>query len=243
MDIKKLIALLTSLRVSICLLSCTLLLLFAGALVMPVREEFRTIHSAPLFQWILNQPLSITWWLWGTFPVIVLLTINTISCSIESLVKKSSLGQWLLKVSPQIIHLGFLFILLAHLMSSMSGFKGMAVAGQGTSLSLPNGATLLVKGIAISVDPQGYIRDWAVDVEYTSEGTSLAQARLMPNRPSFHGGIGVYVKDIQAFPERAVLLEISREPGAPWALAGGILFMAGTLTLLVLKMRREARPL
>jgi cytochrome c biogenesis protein ResB len=36
-----------------------------------------------------------------------------------------------------------------------------------------------------------------------------------------------------------VLLEVSREPGAVWALVGGILFMTGTIALLVLKMKRE----
>jgi hypothetical protein len=55
----------------------------------------------------------------------------------------------------------------------------------------------------------------------------------------FHRGVGVYVKDLRAFPHKMVLLEVSREPGAIWALGGSILFMTGTIALLMLKMKRE----
>jgi len=61
----------------------------------------------------------------------------------------------------------------------------------------------------------------------------------LPNKPVFHKGVGVYVKDLRAYPNKMVLLEVSREPGAIWALLGGILFMTGTIALLVFKMKRE----
>jgi len=51
-------------------------------------------------------------------------------------------------------------------------------------------------------------------------------------------GFNINVKDLQAYPE-AVLLQVSREPGAAWALAGGILFMVGILALIALKMKME----
>jgi cytochrome c biogenesis protein ResB len=35
------------------------------------------------------------------------------------------------------------------------------------------------------------------------------------------------------------MIEVSKEPGAPWALVGGILFMLGMVTLLFLKIRQE----
>jgi hypothetical protein len=53
----------------------------------------------------------------------------------------------------------------------------------------------------------------------------------------------VYVRDLRAFPERIVLLEISREPGVIWALIGSVLFVLGSVTLIVLKARKESPSL
>jgi cytochrome c biogenesis protein ResB len=148
-------------------------------------------------------------------------------------------SQWLLIISPQVIHIGFLFILLAHLMSAISGFKGVTAAREGTVLELPGGMAVGIGPITVSLDSYGYIRDWAVDIEYVAGGKVVRHDRLKPNTPSFFEGLGIYVKDLRAFPDRAVLLELSREPGALWALIGGILFTVGTVTLLVVKMKRE----
>ena len=68
----------------------------------------------------------------------------------------------------------------------------------------------------------------------------IKEDSLSPNSPSFYKGLGIYLKDIQPYPLKAVLLEVSKEPGAAWALVGGILFMLGTITLLILKIKRES---
>jgi len=44
---------------------------------------------------------------------------------------------------------------------------------------------------------------------------------------------------VKVAPFPVAMIEVSREPGAPWALAGGILFIAGMVTLLFLKIRQE----
>jgi cytochrome c biogenesis protein ResB len=130
-------------------------------------------------------------------------------------------------------------MLIAHLSSAVGGFKTFAVAAEGTPLEMPDNSVLQIKGIAISFDSYGYLYDWAVDVEYWDNGQVLKKERLMPNKPVFHKGVGVYVKDLRAYPNKMVLLEVSREPGAIWALVGSILFMTGTIALLVFKMKRE----
>lgn len=60
--------------------------------------------------------------------------------------------------------------------------------------------------------------------------------------------VNPWIYDFAAYNLRArplglllVLLELSREQGAFLALIGGILFMTGTVTLLMLKMKRESR--
>ena len=169
--------------------------------------------------------------------MLVLLTANTFFCSIDSILKKRQSAQWLLIIAPQVIHIGFLLILFAHFISSAGGFKGYSVAREGTMLNLPY-HTIQIDRIDISIDDAGYITDWAVDIGYLLEGRALLKDRVLPNRPSFQNGIGIYIRDIQAYPVKAILLEVSREPGALWALIGGILFMLGTVMLLMLKIRR-----
>lgn len=230
-----------SLRTALWLLCLLIIMLFAGAVIMPAHHEFQSIYSMPLFEWMKVQSSGITWWLWASVIILVLLTANTLFCSIESIMKKRKVTQWLLLISPQIIHIGFLFILLAHLLSSLGGFKGNAVAQEGTALEIAGGTVMNVKSIDLQIDPRGYLTDWSVDVEFIAGGAVMQQDRLLPNKPSLYKGLNIHVKDLQAYPFKAILLEISREPGALWALAGGIIFMAGTITLIVLKMRRSER--
>lgn len=230
---------LVSVRTSLWLVSILTLLLLAGAVIMPLREEFQSVHTVPLLLWIVGQPLSATWWLWVAIGLLGLLALNTIACSVESILRKRTVTNWLLLTAPQVIHAGFLLILFAHLMSSIGGFKGVAAVGEGAILDLPGGTSIEVRAIRLSIDTGGYLTDWTVDVAYMVSGSVVHEDRLRPNEPSFREGYGIYVKDLRAYPTRAVLLEVAREPGAVWALAGGILFTAGTALLLGLKMRRE----
>lgn len=236
MKAEYLIKFFVSLKTTVWLLCGLIALLLAGAFIMPGSPEFQTIHSMPMIEWLQEQAPGLTWWLWGTIGLLVLLTLNTLFCSIESIIKKRNLTQWLLIISPQIIHAGFLFILLGHLFSSTGGYKEFSAATEGSRIDLKNNTAVGIKAINISMDSFGYINDWVVDVEYLPDKKT---DRLMPNKPSIRDGVGIYVKDLRVFPEKAVLIEISREPGAIWALAGGILFMAGTIMLVILRMKRE----
>lgn len=239
--IRPILNLLLSLRTAIWLLCGLIVLLFAGAVVMPAHQEFQSIHAAPLIDWMEAQPFGITWWLWVSILLLVVLTANTLFCSVDSIIKKRKVTQWLLLISPQVVHIGFLFILLAHLLSSLGGFKGMAVAAEGTSLRVLDTTELHVRSIDLSIDPNGYLTDWSVSLEYRDGGAPVRQDRLLPNKPSLYKGLNIHVKDLQAFPYRAVLLEVSREPGAFWALIGGVLFMAGTIALIAVKLRRAEK--
>jgi hypothetical protein len=228
-----------SVRTAIWLLLALLLLLLFGAILMPLKKEFGTMAMVPLFQWMTGNPVGITWWLWTAVVVLSVLTANTLLCSIESIVKKRGARNWLFVISPQVIHIGFLFILLAHLLSSYGSFKAMTYVGQGTMLRLPNGLDILFRDIRADVDPAGYVEDWSADVSYFRENREVASDVIRPNDPSFEEGLGIYVRTVRMEPFPAALIEVSREPGAPWALAGGILFIVGMTTLLLLKIRRE----
>lgn len=169
-----------------------LCLLLYGSFVMPVSEEFQTLQTLPLFQWMSENSTGITWWLWAAIAVVSLLTANTLFCSIESVLKKKSARQLMLVISPQVVHIGFLFILLAHLLSGYSSFRGIAVVYENQGLRLPNGNDVLFRKINVDMDQRGYITDWTSDVEYFREGVSLGTDRIGPNSPSFEDGLGIY---------------------------------------------------
>lgn len=238
--LKKLLNFFLSLRTAIWLMLALVLMLLFGSVIMPGRPEFSSMNSMPLFDWLTENNVGITWWLYGSIALISLLTASTLICSIESLIRKQEYKRWLLIIAPQVIHIGFLFILFAHLLSSTGSFRENVAAREGSLLMLPNNLTLKVKDVSIDVNPSGYISDWAANVEYLSGSEKIREDFIKPNSPSFYRGLGIYLKDVQAYPVKAVLLEISREPGAFWALIGAVFFMVGTITLLLLKITRES---
>ena len=216
-----------------------LCLLLYGSFVMPMSEEFQALQTVPLFQWMTGNSPDITWWLWAAVTVISVLTANTLLCSIESVLRKRSARQWMLVISPQVVHIGFLFILLAHLLSGYSSFRGTAVVYENQVLRLPNGNEVLLRKINVDTDQTGYIKDWSSDVEYFREGRSLGTDRIGPNSPSFQYGLGIYIKNVQLEPYPVAFVEVSKEPGAVWAFIGGMLFMAGMTILLLFKIKKE----
>ena len=237
--LRKTMNLFLSLRTAIWLILSMLCLLFYGAIAMPLQQEFETLHKIPLFQWMIEQPARITWWLWFVLGVLALLTANTLLCSIESVFRKRESRQWLLIISPQVMHIGFLFILLAHLFSSYGGFKGTAFAYRGTVFQLPNGFEVKFDDVRADISPDGYIKDWSADISYFKDGNYQFSDIIRPNDPSLREGLGIYIKEVRIAPFPVALIEVSREPGALWALIGGILFTLGMTTLLLLKIRRE----
>lgn len=242
MDIlRKIVSFLMSLRTAIWLLLALLCILLYGSLLMPLRQEFQGLQMLPLFEWLQESPVGVTWWLWAAIGVLSLLAANTLFCSYESVIKKRGGRNLLLVLSPQVIHIGFLFVLLGHLLSSYGSYRAAGYVSQGMALRLPNGETVVFGEIRAESGPSGYITDWSAEIRYLRGGNVLKTDVIAPNNPSLREGFGIYIKTVEFRPFPVALVELSRDPGAPWALAGGMLFLAGMSTLLALKIKRE-RP-
>jgi len=228
-----------SLKTTVVLMLGLLMFFVAGALIMPVHSAFESITWVPLFEWLSEAPLSASWWLLGSLALLVALVLNTLACSIDSLIKKRSGRQWLLVIAPQIIHIGFLLMLVGHLVSGLSGYKEMFPFQEGTMVRMPGNIILKVSQIDVTLTKEGYPIDWRAAVDYIDNGKLVKSDYMAPNRPSFFRGYGAYLKQVRPYPIKAALVEITREPGAPWALGGGVVFMIGTIVLVGLKMSRE----
>ncbi len=217
-------------------------LLLCGAVVMPLSPAFGEINSMALLEWLKTAPLAASWWLWGGMAVLFVLAVNTVVCSIDSVLRKRDGRQWLLTIAPQVIHAGFVLVMIAHLASGYGGFHKYAVLTRGYGVRLDSGVEVYLKDIDYRAE-RGHMTEMSAEVlcKYPDGGVDLKT--LSPNNPSFIDGTGLYLKRVSAGPEPAAVVQFSYDPGAPWALAGGVLFLTGTVTLVVLKLKdRRGKP-
>ncbi len=129
-------------------------------------------------------------------------------------------------------------MLFAHLLSAIGASQKLVVAIEGSQLKISEDNTVMkIKDINIRLDYYGYISDWEVDIEYMTDSKTFQKDTIKPNNPSIQMGFNINVKDLRPYPREAVLIQINKEPGAFWALVGGILFMIGILTLILLKIK------
>ncbi len=158
-----------SLKTSVWLLLALIVVFFVGSYMMPAhREVFSPMNEQLLGAWMIetaaDNPWQ-TWWFFASLALLVLLTINTIVCSIQAVRGKWSRTDFLLRISPQVMHAGFLFILLAHLLGAVSGYRLSGELPEGSGATLPDNLILRLNELRVSAGPSGYPSDWAADVD------------------------------------------------------------------------------
>jgi hypothetical protein len=201
-------------------------------------EYAAAINGMPLFAWLREAPVTISWWLWVTLVLLAVLVINTVLCSSETLWSRwGKSGLWTL-VAPQLMHAGFLLIVLAHLISALGSSLTAVNVGEMNIAALPDGSKFGVASISVVTTPQG------MPVGFSSElvpnlNKPTERVTISPNHPWFLNGFGVYIKQAEAYPFKRALLEIHREPGAAMALAGAVVFTAGNVLLLYIRSKRR----
>lgn len=202
-------------------------------------EGASTINEMPLLAWLQEAPVTESWWLWLTVGLLLLLAVNTVVCSVQTVGRRYGQIRLGSLLAPQLMHLGFLLIMLAHLMSARWGQKGVMPVYEGQVIEFPDGGTAQIGRFSAIPGPMGMLADFSAELRYDQAGRSTVHT-ISPNHPFLVHGIGLYLKDLQLSPERAALVEIHREPGAVPALAGALLFTVGNIMLVIL---RRGRPL
>lgn len=230
-----------SLKTTVWTLFVLVCLFFVGSYLMPAhREVFSLMNEDILSRWagdVALKNVRYTWWLFAALAALVLLTINTISCSLQAVREKWTRVDVLLRLAPQVIHIGFLFILLAHLLGAGWGYRLSGVMPEGAYAPLPEERAVRLHQVRVETDGRGFTTGWAADVSLYENGRLVKTGTLGPNAPLFYQGTGIYVKDLNFDEGPAALMLITKDPGALWALVGGALFLLGAL-LLTLKWGR-----
>ncbi len=231
-----------SLKTTVWTLFALVCFFFIGAYMMPAhREVFLSMNDQILLRWVDNTAsgnLRHTWWFFAAFAALVLLTINTLVCSLQAVKGKWSRADFLLRISPQIVHIGFLFILLAHLLGAGWGYKLSGMMPEGAYAPLPENRALHLQKIHVTTDARGYVLDWSAEAALFENNTPVKTGTLGPNKPLLYKGVGIHLKSLNFDRGPAALLVIARDPGVVWAFAGGVLFMLGSVTLLALKWKK-----
>lgn len=231
----KLWRLLTSIEFCLVLLFLLCAAMAAGSFTLS-GEYAAAINVIPLFVWLREVPTAVSWWLWLTLVLLALLALNTVLCGTETLWLRRGRGGVSSLLAPQLIHAGFLLIVLAHLLSAAGASLQRLEVREGSLVTLPNGARIGVASIKVTSSPQGVLTGFSSQLLTDLQNYS-ALTTISPNNPWFSGGYGVYIKHAEGYPYRRALLEVHREPGAGMALAGSLLFTAGNILLLLVRSK------
>jgi len=224
--------------IELCLGLLALVCVVMGAGSFLLKGDYAAaINAVPLLVWLREVPFGVSWWLWLTVVLLALLVLNTLLCSFDTLRFRWGRGGWVSLLSPQLIHAGFLLMVLAHLMSASGGYMQQVQVVEGSVVQLPDGSRFGVTGIRVAISPMGMPVGFSSEL-MTDFRNPAGRFVVSPNHPWFSGGYGVYIKQAEDRPYRQALLEIHREPGAGMALAGALIFTVGNV-LLVWKRSRS----
>ena len=223
--LKKLYTALSSLNLGLWLMTGVMLAMAAGS--FSSASMAAGLNDMPLLVWLQRAPLSYSWWLWLCVICIAVLSLNAFVCTIEALRRKGR------SIAPHLMHAGFLLVVVAHLFSAYGGFKQQVQLVEGSTIDFPDGEKVLVERISGNYGAMGMMSAYRADLRL--KGTLHG---VQPNRPLFHEGYGIYLKEVALSPAPVALVEIHREPGAWAALLGALFFTAGNLMLLAQRKGR-----
>ncbi len=228
-----------SLKTTVWTLLALIGLFFVGSYMMPAHHDiFASMNDDLLFRWVERVgivSLQYTWWFFAAVAGLAILAINTLICSVQAVKGRWTRREFLLRISPQVIHLGFLLILLAHLLGAVWGYRVSGALPEASYARLPDGRTIHLQSVQADMNPRGMPEGWSAEVTLLDGNVQMASGTLGPNRPLLYEGVGIYMKSFELGPRPYAVLLVTKDPGALWALAGGILFTVGSLMLLILK--------
>lgn len=220
-----------SLNTTFGVLLAFIILAFIGSLSLVNNLAFFSgIDDAPLFRWLSTaNDLRKTWWIYVLIAILTVLAVNTIFCTVEGIFTKSGRRNLILKLSPQVMHIGVLFIMLGHLLTASIGFKTDLNLNKGDKKTVTEKIAVSVDDVKVKTDENGYYTDWEAKLLWFEDGQKKHESILRPVHPLYFGQFGLYLRSVAMEPEASVLIRVCRDPGALWALIGGALLSAGGL--------------
>lgn len=223
---------LLSFRTVFGLLLASMAIAVVGSLVLPYNLAFFSgIDDTALFKWLAREDnLKLTWWIYALIAAMAALGASTVACTVEALMKIRGRKNLALKLSPQVMHLGVLFVMLGHLLTASLGTKADVRLETDHKAQVTDEVSIGLKEVRSKTDEAGYETDWEARIVLFYGGSSIGEEEfLRPARPIYAGQTGFYLKSIKNGDAPSALVRVCRDPGALWALIGGSLVAAGGL--------------
>lgn len=206
-----------------------IVLTFIGSIMLPNNlAYFSGIDDTPLFRWLSeSDDYMLTWWIYAIILMLALLALSTIFCTVDGLLKKVSGRNLILKLSPQIMHIGVLFIMLGHLLTASIGFKTDVLVKKGEGKTVAENIGVYFEDIKVETDRWGYDTMWEAKLWWLEDRKKVREVLLRPVHPLYFKGLGFYFRSVNMGEELSVLIRVCRDPGTQWALLGGVLLSVG----------------
>ncbi|MDH3976077.1 MAG: cytochrome c biogenesis protein ResB [Deltaproteobacteria bacterium] len=212
------------------------------------REDFDTIDSYVLINWISRNSPALSWWIILLIALVFIFSINTILCTYErlaALVKawrgkqieaaddeetrvsediEKERGLRLRAFLPYIAHIGFLIALAGHLAGSLWGFRGAEIPvkkGEIYKIKEAPGLLLKLNDATMEIGRRGYPEEMWATVDLLSGKKILKKHKVEINSPLVYRDIAVYIKNVQSYTKGIILNSSDGERTFSFLLAPG----------------------
>ena len=250
-----------SIRLSIWLIYALFADMLAGSIIMKhYPKVFFALNDMMLQQWAATyglKAIQITWWFFVFLSLLFFLTLNTIACSTEKAVaiieKFHGKGIWKfsLRLSPTIIHFGFVLLLLGQLVSHTLGVNSHGnILGIGTTIMVPkSNFRVTLKDLKLEffkqrspfLGMQGRTENVTGTLAFLDR-SGVHEKAISMNHPVRYGGWGLFIEDF--YPRKRgmtgppfINLVVRKDPGAGLMEAGAFVFGLGLFMYLLLVTR------
>jgi hypothetical protein len=227
--LKNILAFFLSLKTVFGLFAACMAVCLIGSLTLPANLAFFSgIDDTPLFRWLSDAgDPKLIWWIHGLISLMALLALSTIICTIDALLNIKSGKNLIFRLSPQVMHLGVLFVMLGHLLTAATGTREDILIRKTETKDIGSNTLVCLEDLKVKEDESGYYSDWEATLRLIMDGDTVKSDVLKPVQPVYHGKLGLYFKSISMAGEPSALIRVCRDPGAAWTLLGGVLVSIG----------------
>lgn len=231
--------------------------LLAGSLIMRHNPSvFSGLSRVFLQEWIKISGiglLNITWWFLLALLLLVFLSLNTFVCTVNrtySIFKVSAnkkKHEILLKLSPQIMHVGFIIVLTGLLVSHTAGTNlTNQIVQEGNPITIDDfNLKIELKNLSIKFEKEtafkaltGMPKSVCAVVSLSEQGKKPEKRTIAINRPLLFRGITFVLKDY--YPKMtsseiksSINLQIKKDKGMYIQAAGALFFGSGLIAFVL----------
>jgi len=223
------------------LLGLVSLFFIIGSIYFRLEKQFLSQLNFHLVQdWMRNigwQHPGLSWWFFVLLFLLLLLGINTVACSIDRLLrllplrKKMARLEFMVTLTPTLVHLVFILVLCGHLLSSFTGSVEKVSCAPGQALELSGQRTLQVLAVRCETHAQppslaGKLKKMSAALHFRAPGFD-GEFTAAILAPAHRAGFSFHLDSVDKYARsRELVLIIRRDPGIGLIIPGLLAIIA-----------------